>query len=337
MSIEPGLAVTMDWGGTWIRVATVNSAGQIIWQDRHPNPRNATQPQLVAVAKTMLDMAIVQSRGRTHGVGIAVAGPVDTATGTLHEPPNLRPLDGVSFKSLWEDTLGCPVYVGNDASLAALGEFYYGAGQEARGQGATPRTLIYVTVSTGIGGGIVDRGQMFVGAGGLAGEVGHMTIDYTPSAPPCLCGNRGCLEALASGPAIARIARERLGTSSGRASTLSNLAPSNITSETVFRAASAGDAMCREIVEEIVHALGVSLANVLHLYNPDMVVLGGGVTVGLQNLNLIEKIRAIIDARAMSLRHKDYVLSASSLGDSVGLIGAAAMVQQRLDSLGNST
>ena len=337
MSINPGLAVTMDWGGTWIRVATVNLAGQIIWQDRCPSPRNATQPQLVATAKTMLDMAISQSGGRPPGVGIAVAGPVDTATGTLHEPPNLRPLDGVSFKSLWEDTLGCPVHVGNDATLAALGEFYYGAGQEGRRQGAIPRTLVYMTISTGIGGGIVDRGQMFVGAGGLAGEVGHMTIDYTPSATPCLCGNRGCLEALASGTAIARIARERLGTSSGRASTLSNLAPSIITSETVFRAASAGDAMCREIVEDTVRALGVSLANVLHLYNPDMVVLGGGVTVGLQNLNLIEKIRAIIDARAMSLRHKDYVLSASSLGDSVGLIGAAAMVQQGLDSLGNST
>ena len=319
----------MDWGGTWIRAATVDDNGQGRWQDRTPTPIDATQSQLVDAARAMLDRALAQCGGEAPGVGIAVAGPVDAETGTLYEPPNLLSLDGVSLKSLWEKDLGCPVYVGNDATLAALGEFHHGAGHEAREQGSSPKTLVYVTVSTGIGGGVVERGRMILGAHGLAGEVGHMTIDYNASAPACVCGSRGCLESLASGTAIARIAREKVAVPGGSGSTLAALAPA-ITSEAVFEAAGAGDTLAQEIIEDAVNALGVGLANILHLFNPDMVVLGGGVTVGLEELGLIDKIRAIVDARAMSQRHKDFVLSVSRLGDSVGIIGAAAMVRQGL-------
>ena len=328
---SPELVVAMDWGGTWIRAATVDANGQVRWQDRTPNPKDATRSQLVDTARAMLDRAGAECGEGLRGVGIAVAGPVDAETGTLYDPPNLRPLDGVSLKSLWETDLGCPVYVGNDATLAALGEFHHGAGHEAREQGSAPNTLFYVTVSTGIGGGVVDGGRMFLGARGLAGEVGHMTIDYTASASSCLCGNRGCLEALASGTAIARIARERVAVTGGSGSTLAAIAPPAITSEDVFEAAGNGDALALEIIESAVNALGVGLTNILHLFNPDMVVLGGGVTVGLEKLGLMDKIRAIMDGRAMSQRHKDFVLTSSRLGDSVGIIGAAAMVQQELD------
>ncbi len=330
MSSKSELVVGMDWGGTWIRVATVDSGGSIRWQDRTPSPKDATQSQLVGAAKSMLDRAIAQCGGKPPGVGVAVAGPVDTDTGTLHDPPNLKALDGVSLSSLWQNELGCPVYVGNDATLAAMGEFHHGAGRDARDRGATPQTLVYMTISTGIGGGVVDRGRMFVGAGGLAGEVGHMTIDYTPSAPACLCGGQGCLETLASGTAIARIARERVAVSGGTGSSISSLNPSNITSEAVFEAAEAGDPLSQEIVAGAVNALGVSLTNILHLYNPDLVVLGGGVSDGLKNLGLLPNIRAIMDSRAMSQRHQDFVLTFSELGDSVGIVGAAAMVQQGL-------
>ena len=320
----------MDWGGTWIRTAAVDANGNICWQDRSPNPKDASQTQLVDTARAMLDLAIAQCGGDTPGVGIAVAGPVDAETGALFDPPNLRALDGVSLKTLWEGELGCPVYVGNDATLAALGEFHHGAGREAREQGAEPKTLVYMTVSTGIGGGVVDGGQMFVGAGGLAGEVGHMTIDYTDAAPPCLCGNSGCLEALASGTAIARIARERVAGPGGSGSSLAAKAASAITSETVFSAAGSGDSLAQEIIDGAVKALGVGLTNILHLYNPDLVVLGGGVTVGLEELGQMGKIRAMMDERAMSQHHKDFLLTSSRLGDSVGIIGAAAAVQQGL-------
>ena len=330
MSTKPELVAAMDWGGTWIRVATIDAGGQIRWQDRTPNPQDATRSRLVEAARAMLDKAIAQCGGKAAGVGIAVAGPVDTETATLHEPPNLMAMDGVSLRSLWEDDLGCPVYVGNDATLAALGEFHHGAGREASGRGSTPKTMVYVTVSTGIGGGVVDGGRMFLGAGGLAGEVGHMTIDYTPSAPPCLCGSRGCLEALASGTAIARIARENVAVAFGSGSTLAFIPSPSITSEAVFQAAKADDPLAQEIIAGAVSALGVGLTNILHLFNPDLVVLGGGVTVGLEKLGQIDKIRAIIDARAMSRRHQDFVLATSRLGDSVGMIGAATMVRQAL-------
>lgn len=331
----PALVVAMDWGGTWIRAATVDANGQVRWQDRTPtpNPQEASQSLLVDAARALLDKAIAQCGGAAPGVGIAVAGPVDAETGTLYDPPNLKALDGVSLKSLWQRELGCPVYVGNDATLAALGEYHYGAGRESREHGSPPKTLVYMTISTGIGGGVVDRGQMFLGARGLAGEVGHMTIDHTPSAPSCLCGSRGCLETLASGTAIARIAGEKVAIPGG-GSTLAALATDadtpGITSQAVFEAAGTGDALAQEIIEDVVNALGVGLTNVLHLFNPDIVVLGGGVTVGLEELGLIGKIRAIMDARAMSRRHKDFVLTSSRLGDAVGIIGAAAMVQQEM-------
>ena len=330
MSTKPELVAAMDWGGTWIRAAAVDANGQVRWQDRarNPNPQHATQSELTGAARAMLDRAIAQCGGETPGVGIAVAGPVDAETGALYDPPNLKALDGISLKTLWENDLGCPVYVGNDATLAALGEFQHGAGREARYRGSAPKTLVYMTVSTGIGGGVVDGGRMFMGARGLAGEVGHMTIDYTASAPACLCGSRGCLETLASGTAIARIAGELVATPSGRGSSLAAIAPADLTSEAVFEAAGAGDTLAQEIIEDVVNALGVGLTNVLHLFNPDMVVLGGGVTVGLEKLGLISKIRAVMDARAMSRRHQDFVLTSSRLGDSVGIIGAAAVVQQ---------
>ena len=220
--------------------------------------------------------------------------------------------------------------MGNDATLAALGEFHHGAGREARDRGGSPKTLFYMTVSTGIGGGVVDGGKVFLGARGLAAEVGHMTIDNTASAPQCQCGNQGCLEALASGTAIARIAGDMAARPSGSGPSLAAKYPPDATSEAVFQAVESGDSMAKEIIDGVVAALGVGLTNILHLYNPDLVVLGGGVTVGLEKLGLIGEIRGIMDARAMSMRHKDFYLATSNLGDSVGLVGAAAMVQQGL-------
>jgi glucokinase len=259
-------------------------------------------------------------------LGVAVAGPVDAFTGTLFDPPNLRALDGVSLKACWEDKFGLPVKVGNDANLAALGEYFHGAGKEAKEHGNPPSTLVYMTVSTGIGGGVVERGQMFLGTNGLAVEVGHMVIDQSTTAPICQCGNRGCLESMASGTAIGRLAKEGYLDGSQLAATESR----DITSEVVFQAAARGDTLAAEVLEGVVLSLGVGLTNILHLYNPDLVVLGGGVSRGLDQLELLPEIRAIIDARAMSEKHKEFQLVVSKLGDSPGMIGAAAMAWEDL-------
>ena len=335
MTISSQVAVAIDWGGTWFRASVIDRQGEILWQNRIGNVPGGSREQLLGDAEGVLHQAMDWCRGRPiSGVGIAAAGPVDEATGTLHDPPNLMPLNGLSLKDLWEPTLGYPIFVGNDATLAALGEFYYGAGLEATRQGNPPHTLVYVTVSTGIGGGVVDQGRVFLGAHGLAGEVGHMAIDWRSDAAGCTCGSSGCLESLASGHAIARIARERLASGGWETSSLKDMRPEDVTSEVVFGAAAHGDPLCQSIVEDVVTALSVGLTNVLHIYNPDLVVLGGGVTKGLTDLGLIPRINSLILGRAMSRRHQDVHLAASLLGDSVGMVGAASLVWSRVGDEG---
>jgi glucokinase len=239
-------------------------------------------------------------------------------------------LDGVSLKQVWEAELGYPVFIGNDANLAALGEFKFGAGPDAQRQGRWARTLVYVTVSTGVGGGIIDRGQMFLGANGMAGEVGHMTIDASDGAPRCQCGNTGCLEALASGTSIARAARTKLKDASWLPSALLGHDIESISAETVFAAAAQGDRLAQNVLDGAVQALSVGLTNLLHLFNPDIIVLGGGVTRGLTQSGLLDRINDGILQRAMSPRHREFRLVPSQLGDAVGMVGAASLVWQEL-------
>jgi len=327
MTSPAPVAIAMDWGGTWARASVVDRNGEVLWSSRVPNPKGAGQAALLESADGLLKDAIAACGDRPiAGIGVAVAGPVDGETETLYDPPNLPELDGVSLKVRWEPLAGHPVWVGNDANLAALGEYHFGAGLESRLQGNPPKTLVYMTISTGIGGGVVDRGRMFLGANGLAAEIGHMAIDTRPSAPKCQCGATGCLESLASGTAIARIARSSVSATSYPESLLATGERESITSESVFQAAAQEDRLALSILDDVVQALGIGLTNILHLYNPDLVVLGGGVTVGLNQLDFLPRIDAIMRERAMSQRHKDFRLVASSLGDGVGMAGAAAIV-----------
>ncbi len=331
MPQPPEVVVAMDWGGTWVRVAVIDRGGEILWQSRVANAPGGDKDRLLRDAQEVLARAISWCDLRpVVGVAVAVAGPVDAGTGTLYDPPNLPALNGVSLKALWEPALGHRVWVGNDANLAASGEYRYGAGRDARRRGESPETLVYLTVSTGIGGGVVSGGQVFLGAHGLAAEIGHMVIDRRADAPQCQCGNRGCLEALASGTAIAKIARAAVADARSLILTLASGEAQSVTSETVFRAASQGDALAQNIVEGVVQALSVGLTNVLHLYNPDLVVLGGGVTLGLDGLGLLPRIHSLMVQSAMSQRHKDFRLVASKLGDAAGMLGAATMVWQEL-------
>ena len=321
------MAIAMDWGGTWTRASVIDRNGEVQWSSRVANPQNAGKDGLLENADGLLNEAIAACGDRPiAGIGVAVAGPVDADTGTLYDPPNLPELDGVSLKERWEPMTGHPVWVGNDANLAALGEYHFGAGLAARLEGDGPSTLVYMTISTGIGGGVVDRGRMYLGAMGVAAEIGHMSMDMSATAPKCQCGSSGCLEALASGTAIARIARSASSGIGYQDSLLATGERESITSESVFQAAAQGDRLALSILDDVVQALGTGLTNVLHLYNPDLVVLGGGVTVGLGQLKSLPRIEAIMRDRAMSQRHKEFVLVASSLGDGVGMAGAAAIV-----------
>ena len=328
----PQLAVAMDWGGTWIRTALINKQGRILWQDRKPNPPNGTKEEYLGNAQDLLAETIRQAEGSVAGIGAAVAGPVEPTTGTFFQPPNLMVLDGVSFKHLWENAFNVPVWVGNDGNLAALGEHYFGAGKESADNGRPIKTLFYVTVSTGVGGGLVDKGSVFLGANGLTAEIGHTLVDTTDAALECQCRSKGCLESMASGSAIERIAKQKVASGLFVDSALATLASHLIDSEAVFDAAAKSDPLAVSIVDGAVSALVVGLTNVVHLFNPDMIVLGGGVTQGLVKLDLLLRIRQEVTGRVMSELHKDFQLTSARLGDSVGLAGAAALVWDQLGS-----
>lgn len=326
----PQVVVAMDWGGTWTRTAVIDRQGEILWQAREPNPQNGTKEEYLSNAEKLLSNAIHQAGGPVAGIGAAVAGPVEPTTGTFFQPPNLMVLDGISFKALWEEAFQVPVWVGNDANLAALGEHYFGAGKESADKGRPVKTLFYVTVSTGVGGGVVDKGSVFLGANGLTAEIGHTLVDTTVDALQCQCGARGCLEAMASGTGIERIAKQKLASGGFPDSALAALDAGLVDSEAVFDAAEKKDSLALSILEGAVSALAVGLTNVVHLFNPDMIVLGGGVTDGLVKLDLLPEIDRQIHDRAMSELHKEFQLTSARLGDSVGLAGAAALVWDQL-------
>ena len=328
MSQETAVALAMDWGGTWCRIAVVGRDGRILWQSRVRNAAGAGKEQLLADAEGLVRQAMEWcGTGRTAtGLGVAAAGPVDSDKGMLREPPNLPALNGVSLKAAWESSLGMPVHVGNDATLAALGEFNYGAGLEARQFREDSNSLVYVTVSTGIGGGVIDRGKLLLGSRGLAGEVGHMVIDRRADAPVCQCGNTGCLEALASGTAIAKIARKLASEPGNNDSSLADLEPGLVNAERVLEAAGEGDSLSWKILEDVIDSLSTGLTNLLHLYNPDLVVMGGGVTFGLVRMGLLPRLYGQMQQRAMTEGHRTFHLIPSRLGDAPGMLGAASLV-----------
>lgn len=250
------------------------------------------------------------------GVGVAAPGPIDPFTGVIYNPPNLPGWEEVPLKSILEAELGTPVFVGNDANLAALGEHEFGAGRGLN-------HMVYLTVSTGIGGGIIVDGRLLLGARGLAGEAGHMTID--PDGPPCGCGNVGCLEVLASGTAIGRIARERL--ARGEHSTMLEHAGGRleaVTAETVEAAALAGDAVAKAVMKTAASYLGIGVSNLVNLFNPEAVVLGGGVARAGELL--FEPVRREVEHRVMPKLREGLRIVPASLGDDVGLLGAVALV-----------
>lgn len=244
---------------------------------------------------------------------------MDPDTGVYSYPPNLTGWHGQSLKPPLEKALDLPVWIHRDGNLAAFAETRFGPNAGAQ-------DLVYVTVSTGIGGGIVMNGRMAAGARGGAGEVGHMTV--MPGGPKCGTGCDGCVEAVASGTALAARARERI--EAGERSLVLELAGGStkaITARVVLQAAAAGDAMANDILDTAIFYLGITLGSLLNAFDPEVLVLGGGVAHALKPY--WERLMEAVRTHALR-RYGEYPpIKLTTLGDDVSLMGAAAYAFER--------
>ena len=248
------------------------------------------------------------------GVGIS-APSVDRRSGSLINPPNLPNWHGYSISKFVKNQLGLPVFIGNDASLAALGEHRLGAGNGVE-------NMLYYTLSTGIGGGIIIGGRLYEGKTGFAGEFGHMTVD--PEGRACKCGNRGCLELYASGPSIVKEAWKAM--ENGRATSLSREGtPSTLS---VFEASGTGDGLCSEVIGRAGKYLGIGILGVMHAFEPERIVIGGGVSAGFDQL--IPYVEQHVRDHAMAQFKGNMDIRVAALGEDSSLIGAACYLLDNL-------
>lgn len=312
--------IGIDLGGTKISTALVDSGGRILASDyRETNAHAADGPG--PVIERILDAAhrvIAEGKikpAQVKAVGVGAPGPLDIEAGILISPPNLPGWSRVPLQQHIEDGLQIATFLENDANAAGLGEHRFGAGRGTR-------HMVYVTVSTGIGGGLILDGKLYHGSSGAAGEIGHTTIK--PDGPPCNCGNWGCLEALASGTAIAREGRERM--LRGVPTLIGELAggnPERVTAKLVAEAATQGDALAQQIIAEAMEYLGLGVANLINLFDPELVVIGGGLTnIGER---LFEPVRRVVAERAYVAKAHPVRIVPAALGDDVGVLGAAAV------------
>lgn len=317
-------AIGIDLGGSKIAFGTVDEEGRLLELLRYDTERqggySAVLNQVVkGVGQLKGTFGISMS-----GIGIGVAGQVEPGTGAVVFAPNLD-WHNVPLQAEVQKACAIPVVVTNDVRAALWGEWLFGAGP---GGG----DLVCIFIGTGIGGGIVCGGRVLEGCSNTAGEIGHMTVDLR--GPLCHCGNRGCMEALAGGWAIARRAHESVKADPVFGSTILKMAggkAEDITARTVVQAFYAGDALAAEIIEEVTDALAAGVAALVNAFNPCRIILGGGIIEGMPEM--VSRIDKGVRRRALSAATGCLVIRASKLGNEAGIIGAAALAMKTFSAI----
>ena len=307
----PDYSIGVDLGGTNLRIAAVDEHAQLV--------EKVTLGTQVALGRDRVVDDMTQAirslenrykqMGKLRGIGIGVPGIIDMRTGMLRESPNLPGWAEYPVRSEIESRLGTRVVLENDANAAALGEKWLGAARDVN-------DMAMITMGTGVGGGIVLGGRIWHGMTGMAGEVGHMTVE--PEGFPCKCGNRGCLEQYASATAVVRMAREAIAT--GLAPGLSRAASSNpeFTAKAVYNLAVQGDVQAKKIFRRVGRSLGIALAGLVNALNLQMYVIGGGVSSAWE---------AFSPAIFEELRQRSMVYAATAPQHEAGDQGASAKVE----------
>lgn len=313
------LIVGVDIGGSKVAVALATAEGQILGREYTPTSAEAKPDAVVNGICVGIDK-IVSIAGIEPtdlcGIGIAAAGIIDSDRGTVITSPNLPGWHEVPLRDAIQERFNIPVYLGNDASLAALGEWWFGLKKRVA-------NVIYITVSTGIGGGIVADGKLYTGACGVAGEIGHMTIDV--NGPRCNCGNIGCWEALASGTALARQAIGQI--KKGAKTSIAELVDGDLTridAKVVFEAAREEDELAKKLISRLAYYFGVGLANLVNIFSPELILIGGGVAK-MGDLLLQPAIEVVKERAYVTLAY-DVEIKPALLGDDSGVLGAVAFV-----------
>lgn len=316
-----GAVFALDIGGTWIRAARLSPRGALEARSRRPMPKGQEGRGIIdACLQALGEVGAVGGRdsGSPDGVrldgarlGVSVTGPVDPETGRLFTPPNTDSnLAGLDLGADLARSTGLDVRVDRDTNVAALGEHAFGA---ARGVA----NFVYMTVSTGVGGAVMLDGRLLRGVDGVAGEIGHISVDRV--GPSCGCGRRGCLEAIASGPAIAR----RAGDLAEEGGPLHEILASGraLTGKDVDECAAAGDIAARLVLESAARAVASACVDMANAFNPELIVIGGGVAIA--HPQWISRACECVAREALVPANRAGIVVPAQLGDDVSLVGAA--------------
>ena len=314
---ERPLVFAVDLGGTHLRVATVSCDGKIQARHKQETPRSGDPEEIMRAlinAARKLDL----NGQRLCAVSVAVPGTIDVDRGIVVKAPNLPALDGFQLTTALQRELKLPAILENDANAAAVGEMWQGAARDRR-------TIVCLTLGTGVGGGIILDGKLWRGADGAAAEIGHMSVDPFGGVD-CTCGSQGCLEVYASATAIVRLARE-FGVKCPE-SFLNN--ESQLTAEKIYEAGVKGDPLAVEVFRRLGLYLGVGIANLVNIVDPEIIVIGGGVANAWP---LFEKdMRQQIIERSFSRLAAQVSIAQAECGDDAGLLGAARLAFDQMHS-----
>jgi glucokinase len=310
--MEKSFVIGIDLGGTKINGALADLEGKVL--SKFTKPTNASEGEqavlgrIVEVIETVIEKAN-KTVEEIKTIGIGSPGPLDAKAGIIVTTPNL-PFRNFQLVKPIIEKFNIPTFLDNDANVAAIGEYMLGSGK-----GTT--NMVYITVSTGIGGGAILDGRVYRGSTSNALEVGHMTI--VPDGPRCNCGNNGCIEALASGTAIARQAREAI--AAGLETSLSGL--DVVTSYEVYKEAQAGDKVSKDILDKSFNYLGIAVANIITSFDPEIFVIGGGVSQ--MGDVLFDKVQQVVNKRCFKSMSENCKIVPAGLGTDAGVMGAVAL------------
>lgn len=307
-------AVAVDIGGTTIKYGLIGMDGSILYKSTRESGANAGASCLMEKVKQIVHELIgYNPQFEIAGIGIASAGQIDHVKGSvIFATSNIPEYTGMEIKSIIENEFGLKAFVENDVNAAALGEAWIGAGAGFSG-------IFCITIGTGVGGGIVRDGRIEHGISGSAGEIGHLIIKF--DGLPCNCGNRGCLEQYASARALVRDITERL--KMGAISRIS-LSAGSINAQMIFDAARQGDQLANQVVDDFVIYLGIGLVSLIHTFNPDIVIIGGGISDAGEFLT--DKVNDFVKTHVMPSFLDKLKIVPAILGNNAGIIGAAKLV-----------